>query len=440
MTEKMTENANEEIGLGLIFFPAYDWAISPRHPEREERLLYTHDQLREDGVFDHSRIREFRPVPAEAEDAGRAHFFPLGLETVASLPHFIAAGGAIRAGELVAEKKVKKAFALVRPPGHHAGKVVHGGRGFCNINNEAIMVESLRAKYGYRRIAIVDTDCHHGDGSQDVFWYDPDLLFISLHQDGRTLYPGSGAFTELGGPRSWGATVNIPLPPETGDEGFLLSVREIVRPILDEWKPELVVNSAGQDNHFSDPITNMKITARGYAEMSRLIDPDIAVLEGGYAIQGALPYTNLGIILSMAGLDWSGLREPLPPGGAPRTRGEVLDYVKKVAEFIHQSREEPPKEALTGSVLKNGYFVRRKSIPYDSHPADPQTQRNWPSYFTENRTEYLRDCPDCPGVVVFRSSSEVAPEKVFAWLPPNPCEKCREVKEAVDQKGVFPPA
>jgi acetoin utilization deacetylase AcuC-like enzyme len=424
--------------LGLIFFPAYDWAISPTHPEREERLLYTHDQLREEGILDLPEIEEWRPEKAEDEDAERVHFFPLGLHAVSALPHMISAGGAITAGKLVAEGKAKKAFALVRPPGHHAGKVVHGGRGFCNINNEAIMIARLRKDYGYRRIAVVDTDCHHGDGTQDIYWHDPDTLFISLHQDGRTLYPGSGMPGELGGPRAWGATVNVPLPPHTGDEGFHLAVREIVRPILDEWKPELVVNSAGQDNHFTDPITSMALTALGYAEMSQMIDPDLAVLEGGYAIQGALPYTNLAIIMSMAGLDWTRVKEPMPPEGPPKTSGKTLEYVKELAGFIHRKRSGPPEPSLTGSVLKDGWFRRERRIFYDSHPADPAAQPDWPSYIDEHREERLRDCPNCPGVLVIRTGSDLCAPKIYAALPLSPCGRCREIAEEVEATGKGP--
>ncbi|MDR1038285.1 MAG: histone deacetylase [Deltaproteobacteria bacterium] len=426
---------NGPANLGLIFFPAYDWAISPSHPEREERLLYTHDQLREEGILDLPEIEEWRPEKASDADAERVHFFPLGLHAVAALPHMISAGGAITAGKLVAEGKARKAFALVRPPGHHAGKVVHGGRGFCNINNEAIMIARLREDYGYRRIAVVDTDCHHGDGTQDIYWHDPDTLFISLHQDGRTLYPGSGMPGELGGPRAWGSTVNVPLPPRTGDEGFHLAVREIVRPILDEWKPELVINSAGQDNHFTDPITSMSLTALGYAEMSQMINPDLAVLEGGYAIQGALPYTNLAIIMSMAGLDWTRVKEPMPPEGPPRTSRKTLDYVMGLADFIRDKRSHPPEPSLTGSTLKGGWFCRERRIFYDSHPADPVTQPDWPSYIDERREERLRDCPDCPGVLVIRTASDLCGPRVFAALPLSPCARCKEIAEEVETTG-----
>ncbi len=173
--------------LGIVFFPAFDWAISPTHPERQERLLYTQDQLREEGVFDIPGITEYKPDVATIADVDRAHFCFPDAESVTTESHLVSAGGAIRAARLIFEKKADRAFAMVRPPGHHAMKCVHGARGFCNINIEAVMIEHIRERYGPMRVAIVDTDCHHGDGTQDVYWNDPDTLFISMHQDGRTL-------------------------------------------------------------------------------------------------------------------------------------------------------------------------------------------------------------------------------------------------------------
>jgi acetoin utilization deacetylase AcuC-like enzyme len=249
--------------LGVIFFPAYDWAISETHPEREERLLYTQDQFREEGLFDIQGITEYRPLRASDPDILRTHFCFPSVERICTESHRISAGGAIQAARLVLEREAQHAFALVRPPGHHAMKVVQGNRGFCNINIEAVMVEWIREHYGPKRIAIVDTDCHHGDGTQDVYWHDPDVLFISLHQDGRTLYPGSGFPNENGGPKAVGKTVNIPLPPNTSDEGYLHALEQVVLPILADFKPDLVINSAGQDNHYSDPITNMCFLPRG---------------------------------------------------------------------------------------------------------------------------------------------------------------------------------
>ena len=280
---------------GLILFPAFDWAISPTHPEREERLLYTQDQVFEEGLLDFDNIIEFKPGLATVADIDRIHVCVPTAKSVITESHLISAGGAITAAEKVMSKEVDNAFALVRPPGHHAMKVVHGARGFCNINIEAIMVEYIRKHYGPKRIAIVDTDCHHGDGTQEIYWHDPNTLCISIHQDGRTLYPGSGFPEEFGGPNALGMTVNIPLPPRTSDEGFLYVLEKVIMPILAEFQPDLVINSAGQDNHYTDPITNMRFTAQGYARLNEILAPDIAVLEGGYSIEKALPYVNVGL-------------------------------------------------------------------------------------------------------------------------------------------------
>jgi acetoin utilization deacetylase AcuC-like enzyme len=295
---------------GLVFFPAFDWAISPTHPEREERLLYTQDQVFEEGILDIEGIEEYRPDLVTVKDVQRVHFCVPSVWDVMTESHFISAGGAKTIGMAVMDKRIERGFALVRPPGHHAMRVVHGARGFCNVNIEAIMIEYLRRAYGINKVAIVDTDCHHGDGTQDIYWHDPNTLFISIHQDGRTLYPGSGFMQEFGGPTALGTTLNIPLPPKTSEEGFLYITENVMLPILEEFKPDIIVNSAGQDNHFSDPITNMNFSAQGYAKLTSLLKPDIAVLEGGYAIEGALPYVNVGIILAMAGIDYSKVKEP----------------------------------------------------------------------------------------------------------------------------------
>ncbi|MDP2839353.1 MAG: hypothetical protein Q8O11_04790, partial [Syntrophales bacterium] len=153
----------------------------------------------EEGLLDFDNIREYKPGIATAEDINRAHICVPDAKDVVTESHLISAGGAITAAQKVLSGEVDNAFALVRPPGHHAMLVVHGARGFCNINNEAIMIEYIRRHYGPKRIAVVDTDCHHGDGTQDIYWNDPDTLCISIHQDGRTLYPGTGVCDDCGG-------------------------------------------------------------------------------------------------------------------------------------------------------------------------------------------------------------------------------------------------
>lgn len=418
--------------LGIVFFPAYDWGISPDHPEREERLLYTQDQLREEGLFDFPGIAEYRPQPATMDDVLAVHVQPPDVRKIATLPHLISAGGAITCGRLVMNGDCLKSFALVRPPGHHAHRVVHGGRGFCNINNEAIMIGRLRREFGVRKVAIVDTDCHHGDGSQDIFWHDPDTLFISLHQDGRTLYPGSGFINEMGGPKALGATVNIPLPPETGDDGYLLAANLVVKPLLEEWKPDLVINSAGQDNHFTDPITNMRITARGYGALSALIDPHIAVLEGGYSIRGALPFLNLAIAMAMAGLDWEKVEEPLPAASQLATGPRNMEYIKRLCAEIWNLREKMTPD-MAGSTLEGHWWARERSIFYDTHAVEGG-DGGYGGSIHERQREELYDCPNCPGLLVIHTRSEVSRPSVHYVLPHHPCEKCRQLKKDLEAK------
>ena len=397
--------------LGIIFFPAYDWAISPTHPEREERLLYTQDQLREEGIFDIQGITEYKPAVALPEDIARVHFCIPNINAVTTESHLISAGGAIKAAQLVMEGVVDKAFALVRPPGHHAMKVVHGNRGFCNINIEAVMIEHIREHYGQKRIAIVDTDCHHGDGTQDIYWHDPNTLFISLHQDGRTLYPGSGFLEENGGPNARNRTINIPLPPETCDEGFMHVIDTIVLPLLADFRPDLIINSAGQDNHYSDPITNMKFTAQGYALLNQKLNPHIAVLEGGYSIQGALPYVNLGISLAMAGVDFSALREPDYDPARLKQSSRITEYIKQLADKVlaRYFGPLPPRDFEPGT-----FVTRDKSIFYDT------------DMIREQQRESIMVCDDCSGVMVIETTSSINALSACIEIPLGACDRCRE--------------
>lgn len=379
---------------GLVFFPAFDWAISPTHPEREERLLYTRDQIFEEGVMDLPQIKEYKTRLAQKKDIARVHFCVPDIEAQVTEAHLISAGSALVIADAVMNKEVDNGFALVRPPGHHAMTVAHGNRGFCNINNEAIMVEYLRKKYGLRKIAIVDTDVHHGDGTQEIFWHDPDILFISFHQDGRTLYPGSGFIEELGGPLAHGTTINIPLPPRTTDMGIHYVLDHLVMPILEEFQPELVVNSAGQDNHYSDPLANMCFSAQGYAVLNTKLAPDIAVLEGGYSVETALPYVNLGIIMAMAGIDYSNLREPDYSPGQFNESPSKLEYLQKiVAAQLENFRGREAVIARNRSQNQTDYTYHKK-IYYDTDGIH------------EEQNVVVHPCPDCAGYRITSSTAQ----------------------------------
>ncbi|WP_028321686.1 histone deacetylase family protein [Desulfatiglans anilini] len=397
--------------IGLVFFPAFDWAISPTHPEREERLLYTQDQVMEEGLLDVDGIIEYRVRPATTADIQRVHFCVPDEEAVTTESHLISAGGCLVAADAVLRGEVESAFALVRPPGHHAMRVVHGNRGFCNINIEAIMIEYLRDRYGIRKVAIVDTDCHHGDGTQDIYWHDPDTLFISIHQDGRTLYPGSGFPHEAGGPNAQGATVNIPLPPKTGEEGFLYTLEELVMPLLERFEPELVINSAGQDNHFNDPITNMNFSARGYAQLNARLRPDLAVLEGGYAVEDALPYVNLGIIMAMAGLDTSCVKEPNYDRDYRPQPPDITMHIHRVVDEIKTLFLEG---GLNKTAFTEGEIVERnRNIFYDT------------DMIYEKQRERIRACSHCAGALSIDSSATTGRHILGVHIPRDACDLCQ---------------
>ncbi len=395
---------------GLVFFPAYDWAISPSHPEREERLLYTQDQVQEEGLLDVEGIIEYRIRPASFDDIRRVHFCVPDEQSVVTESHLISAGGCLVAADAVMRREVQSAFALVRPPGHHAMRVVHGNRGFCNINMEAVMIEYIRDVYGIRRVAVVDTDCHHGDGTQDIYWHDPETLFISLHQDGRTLYPGSGFPDEAGGANALGGTVNIPLPPGTGEEGFLHALEELVMPLLERFQPEIVINSAGQDNHFSDPITNMNFSAHGYAVLNSRLRPDIAVLEGGYALETALPYVNVGIIMAMAGMDTSHVKEPDYDEQYRPQSQETTAYIQQLVRRLKQACLDgpaPEENSPDGCIIE-----RSREVFYDT------------DMIRERQRERLRRCRRCAGALAVESASSLGSSVMGVLIPKNACSDC----------------
>ena len=317
---------------GIVYHKKYlEHEQTPTHPERKERLAYTMDQLMEEGIFEDRDIKLIEPFMASEQDVLQAHTqeyveflkreskkggfidwdtnIPVGVFEIALL----AVGGAIKAADSVLNAEVDNAFAMIRPPGHHAKP--YTGAGFCYFNNMAIMVKWLLKKFD--RILILDWDAHHGDGTQEIFYNDNRVLYISTHQ--MPLYPGTGFPYEVGSGKGEGYTINVPLPPGTSDDGYMMVVDEIIEPVAIEFDPDFIAISAGQDNHFTDPITGLALTARGYAElMRRAVELSkklckgrlVAILEGGYSVEGALPYTNLGIIAAMAGKDLSCIREP----------------------------------------------------------------------------------------------------------------------------------
>ena len=200
-----------------------------------------------------------------------------------------AAGGAV---ELVARLLEGGAgqvgFSAHRPPGHHA--TADRAMGFCLFNNVAVAARHALAELGVERVLILDWDVHHGNGTGDIFWDDDRVLFVSIHQS--PLYPGSGAADERGGGRGQGYTVNLPVPPRSGDDTFVSLVRDVVAPRARDYRPQLVLVSAGYDAHADDPLADCAVTDAGYVAMTALVRdlgaeleaPVGCVLEGGYDV------------------------------------------------------------------------------------------------------------------------------------------------------------
>lgn len=323
--------------LGLVYHEDYlRHEHTPTHPERRERLQYTMDQLEEEGVLDDSAVEMVRPEPATEADLRRVHTpeyldllrsmsdagqGSLSPETFVSDHTFetarLAAGGTMRALELVVEDGYESSFVMARPGGHHA--FADDGHGFCFLNNTAVGLRYAQDRLDVEKILLWDWDAHHFDGTQSIFADDPSVLAMSTHQTGRTLFPGTGSPDEVGEDDGAGYTVNVPLAPKTGDEAYLDVVRELFEPIARQFDPDLLYVEAGQDNHFTDPITDLGVTAQGYARMmdravdtaAEICDGDVvASMAGGYGIESGLPYTNLAVIAALAGLDTSHVREP----------------------------------------------------------------------------------------------------------------------------------
>jgi acetoin utilization deacetylase AcuC-like enzyme len=246
------------------------------HPERQERLRALHDRFEFEEAEPATEDAVLRCHSGELLELIRSIDRPvmIGLDTIASETSYdaalLAAGAAMKAVD-------EGAFALVRPPGHHATRTE--AMGFCLFNNAAIAASHARSVGGVDRVAILDWDVHHGNGTEAIFRDDPGVLYVSMHQ--WPFYPGTG------GPEDQGETrVNVPLPAGSSDDDYLAAFDERVAPAVAAFAPDLVLVSAGFDAHEEDPIANMLVTEAGFRELARrsatLAPRTAAVLEGGY--------------------------------------------------------------------------------------------------------------------------------------------------------------
>lgn len=339
----------------IVFDPLFLRHDRPGHPEGAHRLQAVMDELqRRDLLRQVARVPARRISNAELRRAHTAaHIEDIRIQS-AGEPGFLsaysrdtylnrftweaalaAAGGVTDLALAVADGSYRNGFALVRPPGHHAEP--DRAMGFCFFGNVALAALALKAR-GLERIAIIDFDIHHGNGTQAIVGDDPDILFFSLHQ--RNLFPlGSGRIDDIGEGAGRGSVINAPLPERVDDAGLTALFDEIVQPALERFRPDFILVSAGYDGHWRDPLSNQAISLRGFDAIGRrLIDAAddlcrgrlVFSLEGGYDPEalGHGVADNLQALLGKA-------PAPDPIGRAP---GEMADIAPLLARLkrLHQ--------------------------------------------------------------------------------------------------------
>jgi acetoin utilization deacetylase AcuC-like enzyme len=337
---------------GIIYDPIFLEHDTGEHPERPKRLVAINEAISAEPGF--SSLVALPPKPIELDLLARTHTWSyieevrrtskngggwLDPDTVVSPRSFeaalYAAGGATLAAEAVLNGDVQNAFALLRPPGHHA--VPNHAMGFCIFNNMVIAARYALDRLGLKRVLIVDWDVHHGNGVQEMLYEEDRTLYFSVHQYPH--YPGSGDYDEIGRGPGRGHIVNVPLPLGTGDVGYLQAFTDVLVPMAERFAPEMILVSAGYDAHWADPLATMQVTVQGFVNLAKVI-VDLAerlchgrfavMLEGGYNLE-ALAASVVATIAVMTGTVEP--RDPLGPSPRPRFTPnveEIIAHVRKI--------------------------------------------------------------------------------------------------------------
>ncbi len=336
---------------GYVYDPLYLEHDSTTHPENRRRLEQTLNHLREVGLL--PRLQSIASRDASLEELSAVHDPSyivrvqrvaesgggwLDPDTYVGLRSYDAAvraaGGLLAALEGVLNGEVGNAFALVRPPGHHA--LAGRGMGFCLFNNIAVAARHAVQERGLQRVLIVDYDLHHGNGTQDAFYEEAEVLYFSTHQF--PYYPGTGHWKETGRGAGQGYTVNVPLPAGVGDEGYERVFDQVLVPLAARFKPQLILASAGYDAHWTDPLGMMRLSVRGYASLARRLvelaaehceGRIVLTLEGGYNLEA------LALCVAATFSVLLGDEEVHDPLGPARGGEEPVDAVVQAVRNLH---------------------------------------------------------------------------------------------------------
>ena len=320
------------------------------HPENRERFSHF-DRIA--GLPFQDRLLKLEPAPATIEQVIRVHgpeYVDALQAVMAKAPGFLdpdtyitpqsfasslaATGGLLALVDSMLDGQAESGFALVRPPGHHA--TPERAMGFCLLNNVAIAARHVQDR-GAGRVLIVDFDVHHGNGTQDAFYDDPSIFFISTHQRG--IYPGTGALSETGRSPGCGTTMNVPLVAGAGDRAFARVMDELIAPAAGRFQPDFVLVSAGFDAHWTDPLASLQLSATGYfmlasglAALSRRHCPGKLAfsLEGGYNPE-SLVECVAAVFYALAGQETA----PDSIGPAPRPEPDISTLIRELRS-VHQ--------------------------------------------------------------------------------------------------------
>jgi acetoin utilization deacetylase AcuC-like enzyme len=341
---------------GLVYDPIYLEHGTGDHVENARRLIDAMSHLKETGIRERlislparaASLEELEMIHApeyishvksKAEKGGGW----LDPDTVMSAKSYeaavYAAGGLTMATEAVIKKEVDSAFALVRPPGHHA--IRNRAMGFCIFNNVAIAAKSALSSLSINRILIVDFDVHHGNGTQDAFYADPRVLYFSTHE--YPFYPGTGEVNETGTGEGEGTTVNFPMAAGWGDEEYLRAFNEVLVPVARRFQPELILVSAGFDPHWADQLAMMRVTVTGFVQMAIVLRELAAelcqgrlvfTLEGGYNLR--VVASSVRAMFDML-LGSSEIEDPLGKASTASKPGGFDEHIETIKRTHHIS-------------------------------------------------------------------------------------------------------